>query len=373
MVVGMSHRTLIGNLFSGLAGEGLGETIAGFCAACSKGDKVAIATVLGGLTGGPLLAVGLLAGGVGLQIWGQSREAKQQRERYEELAGKIAACKDDTQQLVGLLAPIADRSEFLQARLPGYEKAELAEWVAKEVKKTLTPLLPEGAKVIDWDDVRIFLDNNQLLLEELRGIAVETRDDVRDIKEGMLPGRMRLPTIPEGVSNNLALAGVRMNADFVGRRALIERVHAALLESTTAALAHALSAEGGVGKTEIAIAYVFDKEYAQQWDGIWWLNASAGALDASLAVMLDGMGYQRQKGDDTEALRREFVRRIGNKQHLVVLDNVDDKATLREFVVGVNTRILATTRLAPQAFPPSLAQAIPVDLFDEEEATVLLL
>lgn len=55
----MSHRTLIGNLHSGHAGEGLGETIASFCAACSRGDKVAIATVIGGLTGGPLLGFAL--------------------------------------------------------------------------------------------------------------------------------------------------------------------------------------------------------------------------------------------------------------------------------------------------------------------------
>lgn len=369
----MSHRTLIGNLFTGLSAGTVGTVLQDFCTACSKGDKVAIASILGGLTGGPLLAVGLLAGGVGLQVWGQSREAKKQRERYAELAAKIAACKDDTQQLIDLVEPIADHREFVQARLPGYEKADLAQWVAKEVKKTLAPLLPDDAKPIDWDVLRIYIESNKAILDDLRAIATETRDNTAEVLDILKTGRARLPGIPEGVQNNLALAGIRPNADFEGRRNLIERVHEALSQSQTAALAHALSAEGGVGKTEIAIAYVFDAEYAKQWDGVWWLDASTGALDGSLATTLDDIGYQRRKGDDAEALRRELVRRLGDGRHLVVLDNVDHRSTLENFAVGANTRVLATTRLAPERIPPNVAQAIPVDLLDEAEATAVLL
>ena len=369
----MTHRTLIGNLFTGLSAGTVGTVLQDFCTACSKGDKVAIATVLGGLTGGPLLAVGLLAGGVGLQVWGQSREAKKQRERYAELAAKIAACKGDTRQLIDLVEPIADRSEFVQARLPGYEKADLAEWVAREVKKTLAPLLPDDAKPIDWDVLRIYIESNKAILDGLRAIATETRDNTAEALDILKTGRVRLPGIPEGVQNNLALAGIRPNADFEGRRDLIERVHEALSQSQTAALAHALSAEGGVGKTEIAIAYVFDAEYAEQWDGVWWLDASTGALDGSLATTLDALGYQRQKGDDAEALRRKLVGKLGDGRHLVILDNVDHRSTLESFAVGPNTRVLATTRLAPERIPPNVAQAIPVDLLDEAEATAVLL
>ncbi|MEQ9095038.1 MAG: FxSxx-COOH system tetratricopeptide repeat protein [Phycisphaerales bacterium] len=369
----MSTRLLIGNLVSGLAGEGLGQTIEDFCDACASGDKVAIATILGGLTGGPLLAVGLLAGGVGLQLWGERRLRQQQREQFADLAEQVRACKGDTQQLIGLLTPIAERSAFVQARLPGYEKAELAQWVAKEVKKALGPALPEGEDPIDWDVLRIYVESNKAILDELRAIATETRDNTAEVLDILKTGRARLPGIPEGVQNNLALAGIRPNADFEGRRDLIERVHEVLTTSGTAALAHALSAEGGVGKTEIAIAYVFDAEYANAWDGIWWLDASTGALDGSLAATLDGLGYQRQKGDDAEALRRELIRRLGDGRHLVVLDNVDHRSTLESFAVGANTRVLATTRLAPERIPPSVAQAIPVDLLDEAEATAVLL
>ena len=368
---GVDNRAFIGDLVKSIGGSALGETAKAFCKAVASGNKAAVAAVVAGLSGGQLIAVAILAGGAALQLAGDRADDRKQQERFKELGKAVEACGNDVERLADLLLPFIEHKEFFLARLPGHEKAELARFVADAVKKELTPLLPEEVADIDWNDVRIYLNNNNDLLHALHELATETNAGVKQINQSLQTGRVQLPTIPKGVDNNLAAAGIQPNPDFVGRDDLIIHVHEALDADGPTALTHALSAEGGVGKTEVAIAYVFDEEYAPKWQGIWWLDASKAGIDASLESVLRVMGYERKKGDSAEMMRAEFVRRLGDGRHLVVLDNIDDRATLVNMVMPTTTHVLVTTRLAKEKLPTS-ATTIEVELFEPDDAARLL-
>ncbi|MGD1917327.1 MAG: tetratricopeptide repeat protein [Phycisphaerales bacterium] len=376
----MSRRVLIGNLLFGLAGEGLGETIGKFCTACASNDRVAIAALRGGLSGGPLLAVGILAGGIGLQVWGHSRAAKKQRAEYEELSAKITSCKGDTRQIIELLVSLAERSKVLDAMPAADSGIELQDWLPGEVQRTLQPALPDNADPIVQNAVLTYL---QSIKAQFDDVSARQHEHITITSKGLEVGRetldilktalVRQPAIPENTRENFAPAGIRKNSEFVGRRESLARVHQALTSGHNAALAHALSAEGGVGKTEIAIAYVHHDEYQDHWDGIWWLNAAPDAMKDSLKDLLEVFEHKERDGDTLRSLHRELGRRLGDGRQLVGLDNVEDGAMLREFTVGPNTRVLLTTRLAPRKVPPTLAQSVSVEVLDQDEARFLLL
>lgn len=375
----MSHRSLLGNLLAGLGSQGLGDSVARFCEAVASGNGTAIATVLAGLSGGPLLGVGVLAGGLALQLSGDRRRDEATQKQFGQLGEQIRAAGDDTDRLAGLLLPFVDREDHFLTRLPGYEKAELAGLLAEQIRETLIPLLPDGSERIDWDDVRIFLNVHDDVLRDLYSIAMETLDvskatlaGVERMEKAYFSGRVALPGIPAGVTNNLTQAFVQRNPDFVGRKQLLSDLHAALTRGENAALTHALSAEGGVGKTEIAAEYVHDPQYTSQWEGIWWLDASEEGVERSLDLLLATMGYPQRQGDDPVHRRVELVRRLGAGRHLLVLDNLDSVDTLRSFCFASTTRVLATTRLSSRALPAALATTIDVDLLAPEDGARLL-
>lgn len=367
----------MGSLLADLGGAALGDTLKQFVNAAATGNAAKVAAVVGGLSGGPLLAIGILAAGVALQVSGKRKDKKAETEAWAELSAQLASIQDDQSALTDLLTRFAERHDHFLARLPGSEKAELAEWVAEEVKKAVAPLMGGAASGADWDGLRTSLGAIHQRLADLAGAVAEVRGavadvhtDVREVRDILTTGRARLPSIPQGIAHNFAIEGIVPNADFVGRADLLARVHRALTGGRTTTLTHALSADGGVGKTETANAYVFDTEYVRAWRGIWWLDASPVGFDASLERLLAHVGFPRKKGQTTADLWHEFVRRIGGQRHLVVFDNVEEAAFLREFVVPDPARVLATTRLSPE----NLGQAavIEVDLLDRDDAKRLL-
>lgn len=174
----------ISELAKAVGSAGAGNTIAKLFDALAKDDTVALGAAIGGLMGGPLLAAGLLVAGIGGQAAASHRRDRNAREQYEQLAKDIRASGDGVQAIADWMERLSSRNGFLLARLPGYEKAELAQWVAREVERTLVPLLPQEAADIDWAGFDIYLERNHRMLVELCSIAVETRDSVRRLEDG---------------------------------------------------------------------------------------------------------------------------------------------------------------------------------------------
>ncbi len=162
---------------------GLSPVIDKLCNASASDNGVAIATILGGLTGGPLLAVGILCGGIALQLHSENKRKATQAELFAKLGEHWKQCNQNQQQLIEQLTPFIKREDYFLARLPGYEKADLAKIVASAVKEQLSPLLPEGSNKIAWDDVRIFLNDNNERLVDLRELIAEQQKTLNIIAE----------------------------------------------------------------------------------------------------------------------------------------------------------------------------------------------
>jgi len=162
--------------------------------------------------------------------------------------------------------------------------------------------------------------------------------------------KVRLEAVEKGTSlaltikttGNLAAAKVSTNRFFTGRVDELARLHAALTAGSVA-IVHALAGEGGIGKTELAKAYALI--FAAEYDGVWWIDASANALSTELAAVYRlATGTDVPQGASVPDLCQALADCWASEKHLVVLDNVDDEANFVLFGGMAKGRVLATTR-----------------------------
>ncbi len=145
--------------------------------------------------------------------------------------------------------------------------------------------------------------------------------DHQDGAPGLTPGSRRVVVgqIPREPSAFVEQDALRALAEAGGR----ERV----------AVVCAVTGLRGVGKTQLAAAYVRDR-IKQGWDLVGWVNAeSRASLLADLARMARAVGVADADGDSLESARRlrEYLNaRVG--KGLVVFDNADDPDMLRPFL-----------------------------------------
>ena len=126
------------------------------------------------------------------------------------------------------------------------------------------------------DESRVYHETHDYLLRDIHAMLSAWYESRETPKETQLP------------RNNFAEAGVVWNDDFVGRTEILDQLHR-LLGGGDTALTHdlprgvteALTGEGGIGKTQIAVRYAC--EHQADYDGCWWLDGSEAAIDASTA------------------------------------------------------------------------------------------
>lgn len=171
----------------------------------------------------------------------------------------------------------------------------------------------------------------------------EVRDRLDAVQKGVLP------PATFNTFGNLTAANIAPNQFFTGRENELARLHAALAGGG-AAIVHALTGEGGIGKTELAKVYALIA--AEKYDGVWWIDGSAAALRGELMKV-----YERATGEKppdnaaTESLGQYLVDRWRGTRPLIVLDNVDDAAHFTLFSALATAHILATTRQHYKTMP----------------------
>lgn len=173
-----------------------------------------------------------------------------------------------------------------------------------------------------------------------------------------------LPQIMRGVPSR--------NPRFTGREDLINRLHHMLVSGTKSAalLPHTLHGLGGVGKTQLAIEYVY--RFAHEYDLICWLPAhDLTQVRSSLVDLGDAMGLP-ENANVTRAVKAvcdALSAGAFNRRWLLVFDNADDPEDLKEYLPYPSGHVLVTSRIADWT---ELAKPFVIDVFTRPESIACL-
>jgi glycosyltransferase involved in cell wall biosynthesis len=199
----------------------------------------------------------------------------------------------------------------------------------------------------------------ELITESGDPVAKTTMLDKRAIDPlGIVEGRQH-------IRGNIPIR----NPDFTGREDLLGALRTALVASNKASvLPRALHGLGGVGKTQLALEYVY--RYADQYDLIWWIPADQKSLAlTSLANLCDELGLTQNvdQQQTADAVLRALSN--GSLSWLLVFDNADEPDEILPLVPTSGGHVIITSR--NQAWSDS-SDAIEVNVFARGESIALL-
>ncbi|MEO3749611.1 FxSxx-COOH system tetratricopeptide repeat protein [Streptomyces sp. B6B3] len=164
----------------------------------------------------------------------------------------------------------------------------------------------------------------------------------------------------------------RRDPYFTGRARQLADLRARLSAPVNApGRVQALLGMSGAGKSAIAREYAH--RFASDYDVVWWVTASEpDAARESLARLAREIARKsgRSVGEDWESLRESLRRGDPYDRWLLVIDNAEEPAALREFVPDAGYgHVLITSRNSDW---DREAQALRVDVFTREESRALL-
>ncbi|MFF2216988.1 FxSxx-COOH system tetratricopeptide repeat protein [Streptomyces antibioticus] len=162
------------------------------------------------------------------------------------------------------------------------------------------------------------------------------------------------------------------NPNFTGRQALLESLHERLLTGTTALLPQAVHGMGGVGKTQLAVEYVF--RYQHEYDIVWWISAERpdriGPSLAELALRL-GLTTEEESHIAGPVVREALREGRPYARWLLVFDNADNPDEVSPYFPRQGKgSILVTSRNRRWA---QIGHAVEVNGFTRQESKELLL
>ncbi|MEU7068622.1 FxSxx-COOH system tetratricopeptide repeat protein [Streptomyces narbonensis] len=162
------------------------------------------------------------------------------------------------------------------------------------------------------------------------------------------------------------------NPNFVGREDLLTQVREQLLTGdTSAVLPHTLHGMGGVGKSQIAIEYVY--RYASDYDIVWWIPSEQPTMILTALTELAqrmGLNAGSEANRAVPAVREALRRGAPYSRWLLVFDNAENVEAVRPyFPTGGTGKILITSRNQEW---DRVARTLSVDVFSREESKSLL-
>ncbi|MFB9837870.1 FxSxx-COOH system tetratricopeptide repeat protein, partial [Actinoallomurus acaciae] len=161
------------------------------------------------------------------------------------------------------------------------------------------------------------------------------------------------------------------NPNFTGREELLDQLHERLSRGTTAVLPEALHGMGGVGKSQIAIEYVY--RHISDYDLIWWVRAERpGQIQQDLTELASQLGLPVGAEVNVAVPAVREALRLGRpyRDWLLVFDNAEVLEEAREFFpTNGPGKILVTSRNHAWT---EVAGSLEVDVFAREESKALL-
>ncbi|MEU1241718.1 FxSxx-COOH system tetratricopeptide repeat protein [Micromonospora parva] len=161
------------------------------------------------------------------------------------------------------------------------------------------------------------------------------------------------------------------NPDFTGREELLNVLRQRLTDNVTAVLPHTVHGLGGVGKSQLAVEYVY--KYASDYDLIWWVPAEQPTrIRESLVALARKLDLVSDDVDVSQALETVYdALRTGRPygRWLLVFDNATRAEDLMPFLSNPGGHVLITSRNHNWA---GVADSIEVDVFTREESIELI-
>jgi tetratricopeptide (TPR) repeat protein len=162
------------------------------------------------------------------------------------------------------------------------------------------------------------------------------------------------------------------NPNFTGRQELLERLSSRLSPgSTTAVLPAALHGMGGIGKTQMAVEYIY--RHLNDYDAIWWIQATHQAqIRAGLTKLAQQLGLPGSAESHTAvtAVREALRRGEPYRRWLLVFDSAESPDEVRRFFpTNGPGEILITSRNSDWA---GIARPLEINVFERKESKELL-
>ncbi|GHO47488.1 helix-turn-helix domain-containing protein [Ktedonospora formicarum] len=163
------------------------------------------------------------------------------------------------------------------------------------------------------------------------------------------------------------------NPFFTGREALLMTLHTSLYIHEDVAFRHiyALHGLGGVGKTQLALEYVY--RFAQDYRAVFWIDAeTTESINVSLLRIAAVLQLPNRESKDQQRVISAVTAWLTiHDQWLLICDNVEDLNVLDRFLPSIqHGAVLFTTCL--QALG-TRARSIPVLPMEHEEGMLFLL
>jgi hypothetical protein len=191
-------------------------------------------------------------------------------------------------------------------------------------------------------------------------------------------GSAMAPEPPRPVGGRHGPPGIKgpmppRNAHFIGRDDMLATVAEQLqLGELAAVLPHALHGTGGVGKSQIAIEYVYRHQH--EFDVVWWVPAEQQSMVlSSFAGLARALGLTVGPQPGTAVPRVLDALRDGDRygRWLLIFDNAEDVDGVRPFIpTSGNGKVIVTSR--NRAWE-GVATSLTVDVFRREESRDLLM
>ncbi len=162
------------------------------------------------------------------------------------------------------------------------------------------------------------------------------------------------------------------NPNFTGRKELLDRLGERLVAGgTTAVLPAALHGMGGIGKTQMAVEYIY--RHLPDYDIIWWIQAAQQAqIRAGLTELAQRLRLPGSSEANTAVPAVQEALRIGQpyRRWLLVFDSAESPEMVRPFFpTNGPGEILITSRNPDWA---GIARPLEVAVFKREESKELL-
>jgi hypothetical protein len=133
--------------------------------------------------------------------------------------------------------------------------------------------------------------------------------------------------------------------NFTGREELLIDLRAALTSGKAAAVTQAISGLGGVGKTQVAIEYVY--RYGSEYDLVWWVPAEeAVVLFGAYRALAQKLNLPEKDATEESAVVDGVRRHLAQRgDWLLVFDNAPGSEQVRRYLQGTTTgHVLITSR-----------------------------